>query len=259
VPSLNVHLLLLLLAGGRAPPVEPLPEWEETYARLEQLEHEYMEMTEQGTDQAAELWFQGLQELLPTVERLGQEGSPLARELKALEQAVRQKARPMDIWGHFRRAFDFMWSTGRLTETPSQSPDYLRGRSLYASLCSVCHGPRGVLREAQVKHLDPAPSDFLDPDVMNPMSPLHAYYMIVYGEHGTSMPSFRSLAAEDVWAIAFYLFTLRLEPCASKPLHVPLKRLARSSDNNLAASYTDGALPCLRWPALSRLPASSTK
>jgi len=244
-------LLLILVAAPPVTAIEPLRSWEHAYARLLQVEEDYAEYSEDPTEE-------GLKELLLTVDELqtlahalGAEGSPLAREVESLRQGLESNTPPMSVWVQIQRMYNFIRVSGRTPEAPQRKPDHALGRSVYAQLCVACHGPAGDLAKARVRDFKPPASDFLQSDVMNPLSPLRAWYATTYGEYGTAMPSFPTLSDHERWSVAFYLFTLRLPECRKTPVHLPLKKITQATDNDLAASYSEAELACIRWSALS--------
>jgi high-affinity iron transporter len=250
------RLLLIFLATSDTGTVavQPSPAWEVVYGRLIHLEEEYEEMSETGGEQALNRFLAGLDDLLPLTRELGDEGSPLVRELEGVKQEAAHKGSPLDMWVRFARMFRFLGISGRITEFPRSRPNYARAKALYAELCTACHGVKGELSTAKILDFSPPATDFLSSDAMNPLSPVKAYYALTYGEYGTAMPSFPTLSDDDRWALAFYVFTLRLLPCEQAPIPLPMRRVALSSDNDLTASFTDKALSCVRWTSLSNTP-----
>jgi high-affinity iron transporter len=247
-------LIFLTAADTGSVSVQPSPAWERVFGRLMALEEEYGELAEGRSEEALKNFMANVSDLLPLVQALGEEASPLVRELEAVRDQTARNASPVDMWVSFQRISKFMGISGRVTEFPRSRPNYARADALYAQLCIACHGTRGKITTARVKDFTPAASDFLQSDVMNPLSPIHAYYAISYGEYGSAMPAFASLSEDDRWALAYYVFTFRLPPCETKPVPIPMRRVALSSDNELTASFTGDALSCIRWTSMSNTP-----
>ncbi|GAM03579.1 cytochrome c/FTR1 family iron permease [Novosphingobium sp. MBES04] len=97
---------------------------------------------------------------------------------------------------------------------PSQAPDLVRARTLFAQNCASCHGAAGSAPPAAMQALDPAPIDFTDIDRARQRSAFGLYQVITQGLEGTSMASFASLSDEDRWALAFYAGSIALEDVA---------------------------------------------
>lgn len=97
---------------------------------------------------------------------------------------------------------------------PSQAPDLVRARTLFAQNCASCHGAAGTAPPAAMQALDPPPIDFTDIDRARQRSAFGLYQVITQGLEGTSMASFASLSDEDRWALAFYAGSIAFEDVA---------------------------------------------
>ena len=97
---------------------------------------------------------------------------------------------------------------------PSQAPDLVRARTLFAQNCASCHGAAGSAPPAAMQALDPPPIDFTDIDRARQRSAFGLYQVITQGLEGTSMASFASLSDEDRWALAFYAGSIAFEDVA---------------------------------------------
>ena len=97
---------------------------------------------------------------------------------------------------------------------PSQEPDLVRARTIFAQNCASCHGAAGSAPPAAMQALDPPPIDFTDIDRARQRSAFGLYQVITQGLEGTSMASFASLSDEDRWALAFYAGSIALEDVA---------------------------------------------
>ena len=92
---------------------------------------------------------------------------------------------------------------------PAKIPDYESGRMLYAENCSSCHGLSGRADGILSKNLNPAPTDFTDPDINLGLSPFKVYNTSTFGIEGTAMGSFEEvLNEEQKWDVAFYVLSL---------------------------------------------------
>ena len=97
---------------------------------------------------------------------------------------------------------------------PSQAPDLVRARTLFAQNCASCHGAAGSAPPAAMQALDPPPIDFTDIDRARQRSAFGLYQVITQGLEGTSMASFASLSDEDRWALAFHAGSIAFEDVA---------------------------------------------
>ncbi|HBX65341.1 MAG TPA: iron permease, partial [Balneolaceae bacterium] len=57
--------------------------------------------------------------------------------------------------------------------------------------------------------LKPAPTNFLNANLMQEISPFQAYNTIKLGVEGTAMQSFATLSDKEIWDLAFYIKSLR--------------------------------------------------
>ncbi len=122
---------------------------------------------------------------------------------------------PAERVGRFARALAASLLTAYpVPLAPSQAPDLVRARTLFAQNCASCHGAAGSAPPAAKQALDPPPIDFTDIDRARQRSAFGLYQVITQGLEGTSMASFASLPDEDRWALAFYAGSIALEDMA---------------------------------------------
>jgi S1-C subfamily serine protease/mono/diheme cytochrome c family protein len=167
----------------------------------------------------------------------------IASGLQRLRQAIRE-LRPWDEVLALSRDLASRLSVELdVVRAPPSSPDLSRGRELYATDCAACHGPRGGGDGRAASGMEPAPSSFRDPARVNLLSPHQVASAIEFGIDGTAMPSYRgAYSADELWAIAFFVMTLRqgFDPRPpAQPLPLTLEDLARHSNQELLE----------RWPA----------
>ena len=122
---------------------------------------------------------------------------------------------PAERVGRFARALAASLLTAYpVPLAPSQAPDLVRARTLFAQNCASCHGAAGSAPPAAMQALDPPPIDFTDIDRARQRSAFGLYQVITQGLEGTSMASFASLSDEDRWALAFYAGSIAFEDVA---------------------------------------------
>jgi high-affinity iron transporter len=117
--------------------------------------------------------------------RIGAKASPA--EVSALAQKLRQ-----EVVAAYAVAIG-----------PKRAPDLARGRALFAEHCATCHGATGLGDGIAAKGLDPAPTNFHDPERQRLRSAYGLYNTITRGVEGTAMRSFRDLPEDDRWALAY--------------------------------------------------------
>jgi len=131
-----------------------------------------------------------------------------------------------------------------LDEIPGEPPSLSRGREIFQSSCSVCHGITGHGDGPQASTLTPRPATLADAASLRASSPLDFYRRITIGTAGTSMAPYEHvLSVEDRWAVAAYASTLRLprpEGTVPAPLR-PYPVAARMSDAEVLAALPSGA------------------
>ncbi len=165
----------------------------------------------------------------------------IQNQLRHLEQLVLAKASHQAVAQAARAAKAEVLRVSNLALAPSQWPDLAQGERLYAQNCAVCHGPEGKGDGPSAPTLEPAPSNFHDPERMAQLSPFQAYNTISLGIQGTGMASFSQLADRDIWALSFYTVSLRHREAATSSaslppanqLPVPLATVAALSDIDL--------------------------
>nr|WP_243451547.1 cytochrome c/FTR1 family iron permease [Pacificimonas flava] len=122
---------------------------------------------------------------------------------------------PAERVGRFARALAASLLTAYpVPLAPSQAPDLVRARTIFAQNCASCHGAAGSAPPAAMQALDPPPIDFTDIDRARQRSAFGLYQVITQGLEGTSMASFASLSDEDRWALAFYAGSIAFEDVA---------------------------------------------
>lgn len=92
---------------------------------------------------------------------------------------------------------------------PVHWPDRTRGEQLYAKYCMSCHGEMGDGNGPLAQGMNPAPTNFLDDELIEQVSPFGAFNTIRLGVEGTGMRAFPELQDEEVWNLAFYIKSLR--------------------------------------------------
>ena len=104
---------------------------------------------------------------------------------------------------------DEIFLAGGVSISPPQWPNQAHGKKVFEAHCVSCHGISGDGQGAIAHTLSPRPANFLDPVRMKGASPLSAYGAIKMGITGTPMPAYTQLSDSDLWAVSFYLTSLR--------------------------------------------------
>lgn len=95
---------------------------------------------------------------------------------------------------------------------PKAPPNYLEGKKLYQRDCVLCHAADGSGKTPMAQTLVPPPRSFLDPKIMETLTPFRAFNTMTLGLEGTAMVPFTHLTPDQRWDLAYYLFTLQFSP-----------------------------------------------
>lgn len=209
--------LLSLPAGARFSRASSI---EETAQRaihlLDYVAVDYPEAVQHGvvtnsleyTEQLEFVHFVGVQ-----LSQLGvSEQDPLHQQLLDLRRAIDSREtgalvaeRAHGLGRRIRARFD-------VRALPPRMPSLANGRSLYAEYCSACHGTTGQGDGDAGRGLDPAPTNFLDAERADALSPFTLFSTISFGISQTGMASFAAtLGEESRYDLAFYVGSLSFE------------------------------------------------
>ncbi|HEX7054365.1 MAG TPA: cytochrome c/FTR1 family iron permease [Burkholderiales bacterium] len=136
----------------------------------------------------------------------------LQSQAAALQKLVQDKAGAASVAEASGKLRWAIVAAYKLRLAPRAPPDLARGKALYAQHCAACHGAQGRGDGPAAKGLEPPPSDFHDLARMAQRSAYGLYNTITLGVEGTGMASFRQLAEEDRWALAFYVASMGVPP-----------------------------------------------
>lgn len=172
---------------------------------------------------------------------------PQVAKLKIL---IQEKAEPLKVVQLARKIkLELIEVTG-YRSSPLRWPDYSKGKQSYANFCISCHGMAGNGKGPLAHNLPSAPTNFLNDELMEKVSPFHIYNTIQLGVQGTGMRAFPELTDEEVWDLAFYIKSLRFRESGkeirasedTKALEeVDLTDVAGLSDQELLNKWTDNS------------------
>jgi high-affinity iron transporter len=188
-------------------------------------------------------------------------------DLRALATHIKNKSGEDLVPQLAQRIKDRLIRTYNIVTYPKAIPNHDSARMIYVQNCAQCHGDSGAgdgPGATSMQPKEPKPANFLDPDLMNNLSPFKAFNTTAFGIQGTAMPSFAALSEEQRWEAAFYVFSLRfsandvnvgkrlLEARKFAPDLISPRTLATSSDGELikrmsAATSEQDALTVLAY------------
>ena len=217
-PALRLILLALALCLSVTANAEE-PDVRTTWRLLDYIAVDYASAVSEGRV-ADEFEYREMVEFSDVVARQvaafpdTKDNQALIRRSDQLRALIANKE-PAERVGRFARALaSSLLTASPVPLAPSQAPDLVRARTLFAQNCASCHGAAGSAPPAAMQALDPPPIDFTDIDRARQRSAFGLYQVITQGLEGTSMASFASLSDEDRWALAFYAGSIALEDVA---------------------------------------------
>ena len=134
----------------------------------------------------------------------------LALDAEALASAVTKKRPAAEVAALAGKLRWAVIGAYKVAVAPKAPPSRERGADLYRQMCVACHGVEGRGDGASGAKLQPAPTNFHDRDRMARRSAFGLYNAITLGIEGTAMQSYRSLAEDDRWALAFHVASFAL-------------------------------------------------
>jgi len=171
-------------------------------------------------------------------------------DIARLIDLIKEKAPPEAIKKQALKARDAIYVAAGTATAPRHWPSLAQGKQLFSAHCASCHGAMGNGQGAAAQTLAAKPMNFLDPARMASMSPLSVFTSSKLGIQNTAMPSFSSLTEDELWAVSFYVLSLR--PRMALPAAARLDRTAADLWLKAAATLPDEEL-------MQTLPGSSSE
>lgn len=170
--------------------------------------------------------------------------SPVLSDLQELKDLILNKASGKEVKTIAEKVKWAIIEATNYEAAPLNWPDQTKGKQLYLQNCFQCHGSQGGGNGDLADGLKPAPTNFLNDEVMSRSSPLEAFNSIKLGVEGTAMRPYTELTDEEAWQLAFYVKSLRfrkqdLDSASLRRLFdkeyskVSLKDIATLSDTDL--------------------------
>lgn len=172
------------------------------------------------------------------------------RDIARLIELIKEKAQPEAIKKQALKARDAIYVAAGTATAPRTWPSLTLGKQLFTANCASCHGAMGNGQGVAAQTLASKPMNFLDSARMASMSPLSVFTSAKLGVQNTAMPSFSSLAEDELWAVSFYV--LSLGPRMELPVAAKLDRTAADLWLKAAATLPDEEL-------MQTLPGSSSE
>ncbi len=130
-------------------------------------------------------------------------------DLEGLQKLILDKEVAAKITAQARNLQQRIIAVGHIELYPSQWPSLRQGETLYAQNCASCHGQSGAGNGPAGKGLEPAPTNFASHESMQESAPFAYFNTIRLGIPGTGMAAFQKFSDQEVWALAFYVNSIR--------------------------------------------------
>lgn len=174
----------------------------------------------------------------------------ISEKLRLLHDHIKQKNSKELIAENAQQVKKMIMMLQLIQVSPAQYPDISAGRKLFRANCQSCHGKVGEGDGPLSNTFTPRPANFLVDSFMQFISPLQVFNTTRLGVRGTGMPSFDKLSDKEIWAVSFYVKSLRFENKFSKrsdslekvynliKYKNPLSEVAHLSDVELAERFS---------------------
>jgi high-affinity iron transporter len=181
----------------------------------------------------------------------GGERLDLGARVAKVRGLVDAKAEPSEVATAAAEARAAIIGAFKITESPDARPSAARGEGIYLEHCATCHGVTGRADTPRAATFTPRPTNFLDPDVGEGITPFRVASTVRFGVSGTAMVPFTFLSEAQQWDVAYYVAGLRhtAAPASDAPTHT-LAELAVRSDAELRAELTAAGVSSDRHDAI---------
>lgn len=135
----------------------------------------------------------------------------------------------------------------KLVQVPSSWPSLQTGQKLFAANCVSCHGGGGKGDGVAAASLNPPPTNFTDMTGMESSTPAKVFNTLKLGINNTAMRAFTEFSDDDLWALSFFVTSLRHSPPAAGGSDLSiLPDVSQKTDQELLAKYPDANLASIR-------------
>lgn len=171
-------------------------------------------------------------------------------QAKALHTAIANKASVADV-----RAASSALRESLLTFMPQLSlPTSLlpveQTKALFATNCSMCHGPSGQGDGPLAKNLSPEPTNFTDEERATNRSLMGLFDAVSNGIDDTPMVAFTQFNEQQRWSLAFYVGSLAFKD-VQKPQNVEqnitASQIVKLNPAQLSAGQSEAQAHYVKW------------
>ncbi len=161
-------------------------------------------------------------------------------DLDGLQKLILNKEVPAKITSLARNLQQRIISVGHIEMYPNQWPSLRQGETLYVQNCASCHGQGGAGDGLAGKGLEPAPSNFANRELMQESAPFAYFNTIRLGIPGTGMASFQKFSDQEVWALAFYVNSIRFKNSSNQAIDPSANDSSKDSSTDSSTNVSNG-------------------
>ncbi|MBK9293547.1 MAG: cytochrome c/FTR1 family iron permease [Oligoflexia bacterium] len=163
-----------------------------------------------------------------------QKNQELLNGLQKLETLIK-KLRPNDeVFTLSQSLKEKIILISNIPIAPKTWPSLKVGKKVYETNCASCHGSLGYGDGPGAKGLNPPAANFHAKDRNTFLSPLRVFNTAKIGIEGTAMAGFDNLNDEELWAVSFYIFSLKHDKATAPNDSSWQKYLSLSEISNLS-------------------------
>lgn len=145
----------------------------------------------------------------------GENKTELATQAERLQQLIAAREAPAQVAAAAAALSQQLLQQLDVTVVPRRVPDLRHARVLFSQHCASCHGAEGRGDGTQAAGMEPAPTNFHDPDRYAQRTVYGLYSTISLGVEGTAMRAFTaSLSEHQRWSLAFLVGSLGADEAA---------------------------------------------
>lgn len=167
----------------------------------------------------------------------------LKEDLQSLYDNIQNKSEQPVIVELSRSIKDQVLALNLIKLTPVNWPVLKSGMLIYNEKCQSCHGPEGKGDGILAAGLEPAPTNFVDEETVDNLSPMQAYNVAKLGLQGTAMRAFEELTEAELWDVSFYIMSLSHQQNDAKikslPSGINLDFISQATDEQLREKLTE--------------------
>lgn len=146
----------------------------------------------------------------------GKASAGLADQARQLQQLVAGREAPAEVAAAAAALSRQLLQQLDVTVVPRRAPDLRRARALFSDHCASCHGVEGRGNGALAAGMEPAPTNFQDPDRYAQRTLYGLYSTISLGVEGTGMTGYSGQLSEfERWSLAFLVGSLAADKDAA--------------------------------------------